>query len=266
MKIIVCSLYINPWYREIVKYGKLSIERYCRKNKYTFMYETESTPGGVYDAKRDIPWYKVLLLLKIMNTVECDFVVWNDADSMIINYDKKLEHIIENDLGKKDILVARDCHSILNTGTMFLRNCEYTKQVLQAIWDNEMDFDKNLHEQSSLTSLYNKNLLNLHNNMEILPLYRQNDFLTYWYTYLPDKCFIVHATRCSHDKIGFIFTMDMFCTIQMDEETVVQYLDRVDWLMTNRCLEDIQTYRNGGNRRNLTARYIKMLSGVYRVE
>jgi hypothetical protein len=93
MRIAVCSLYINSWYREIVKYGKISLEKYCHKHGYDFIYETEDTHNGVYDSKRDIPWYKILLLLKVMQK-DYDYVIWNDADSQIVNYDKKLETFI----------------------------------------------------------------------------------------------------------------------------------------------------------------------------
>lgn len=259
MKIAVCSLYINPWYREIVKYGQRTLEKYCRKHGYDFIYETEETPEGVYDKKRPIPWYKIQLLLKVMQNSEYDFVVWNDADSVIVNYDKKLEDFITRDLLTKDVLVARDWQSTLNTGTMFVRNCNYSRVLLQTVWDNTWEFDANLHEQASLGDLFTRNILNTQEHIVILPLNRQNYFLTYWYSYLPNQCFIVHATRCSHDRTGFVFTMDMFCTVKMDEESEEQFKDRMNWMQTNRCISDIEHYRGGGIRRNLTARYKALL-------
>lgn len=45
----------------------------------------------------------------------------------------------------------------------------------------------------------------------------------------------------------------------------IQYLDRLDCLISNRCLEDMQCYLNGGKRRNLTARYTKSILGTYRI-
>lgn len=259
----MCSLYINPWYREIVKYGKLSLEKYCQKHGYDFIYETEETEDGVYDAKRDIPWYKIQLMLKVMQNSDYDFVVWNDADSQIVNYEKKLESLIERYMGEKDVLVARDWQSTLNTGTMFIRNTEYSKTLLRAVWDNTHEFDKSLHEQASLGEIYTRNELESQSHIEILPLRLQNEFLAYWYSYKPNECFIVHATRCSHDRLGFIFTMDMFCTVKMDEETDANFNDRQNWMSTNRCLEDISHYRNNGNRRNqhLSFRYVLALQG-----
>jgi hypothetical protein len=254
MRIAVCSLYIGVEYRDIVKYGKISLEKYCEKHGYDFIYETEETPGGVYDSKRDIPWYKIPLLLKVMQK-EYDFVVWNDADSQIVDYDKKLETFI-SEMEDKDLLVACDWESVLNTGTMFIRNSGYSQSLLQAVWDNKQPFRANLHEQASLGDIYTRNELNAQSHVIILPLHRQNEFLTYWYSYYPGKCFIVHATRCAHDRAGFIFTMDMFCTVKMEEESEEQYQDRLDWLATDRARADINHYLKGGARRNLSDRYL----------
>lgn len=256
MRIAVCSLYINPWYRDIVKYGKISLEKYCQKHGYDFIYETEETPNGVYDGKRDIPWYKILLLLKIIQKKKYDFVVWNDADTQIVNYNIKFEQFII-EMGEKDLLVARDWKSILNTGTMFIRNSNYSLNLLQKIWNNTYPFQAALHEQASLSDLYTRNELNVQQHLVILPLERQNDFLTYWYSYFPRECFIVHATRCSHDRLGFIFTMDMFCTVKMDEENEEQYQDRINWLNSSRARVDIDHYLAGGERRNFSVRYIR---------
>jgi hypothetical protein len=261
MKIAVCSLYINPWYRDIVKYGKKSMEIYCAKHGYDFIWETEDTIDGVYDGSRPIPWFKILLLLKVMDK-EYDFIVWNDADSQILDYDTKLESFIENDLGNRDILVAKDWMSTLNTGTMFIRNCTWSRDMLTFVWNNKSLFDPSLHEQASFGDLYTRNVMSARDRVVVLPLESQNKFLTYWYSYIPGRCFIFHATRCSHDRLGFIFTMDMFCTVKMDEETDEQYRDRMNWLHTDRCLQDIVHYQNGGQRRNLSARYIAALRGA----
>lgn len=106
MKIAVLSMYINPWYREIVKYAKQNLEEYCTLNGYDFIYETEETLNGVYDGLRDPPWYKIKLILKTLENY--DYVVWEDADSFIFDYNKKLEYFIDKYLEDKDILVATD--------------------------------------------------------------------------------------------------------------------------------------------------------------
>jgi hypothetical protein len=247
-----------------VKYGKRSLELYCAKHGYEFVWETEETKDGVYvEGDRDIPWYKIKLLQKCLDSSDADFIVWNDADSIIVNPDIKLEDIITEHLGDKDVLLAKDWLSTLNTGTMFLRNCDYTKALLQKIWDNTGEFDATLHEQASLGDLYTRNVFNTQERVVVLPLHLQNKFLSYWYSYYPEQCFIVHATRCSHDRMGFVHTLDMFCPLRMDEETKEQHLDRLSWMNSvERCRGDIKYYLDGeGVRRNLSARYMMFVEG-----
>ncbi len=269
MKIVVCSLYINPWYREVVKYGKRSLENYCAKHGYDFVWETEETEDGVYPpgAERDVPWYKIQLLLKCMANSDADFVVWNDADSMIVDPERKLEDMITKHLGNNDILVAKDWLSVLNTGTVFVRNCEYSKQLLTLTWDNKGDYASNLHEQASLADLYERNVYDAQEHVVVLPIHLQNEFLSYWYTYWPGQCFIIHATRCAHNKMGFIFTIDMFCPLKMDEETEEDRAGRIEWMNDAKaCREDIDWYLSGGEQRHFSKRYLMFRNGEKRFQ
>jgi hypothetical protein len=248
MKIAVCSLYINDWYREIVKYGKKTLDLYCEKHGYYFIYETEEMKDNVFvkfresEPHRDIPWYKIKLLQKISEQEsEFEFVVWIDADATICNPDITLESFIEKYLTPdKDILLGRDPNSSLNTGVMFIRNTEFSRKLLTCIWNNtDGDYQKNLHEQAALGELYLKNYEGCAEKMIVLDPSFQNEFLTYWYSYYPG-IFIYHATRCAHDRKGFVFTIDMYTPIKMDEESEEQFQYRNKWLTTeSECRKDI---------------------------
>ena len=37
MKIIVCTLAINDWYQDIVRYGLRNLKKYCNTHNYTCM-------------------------------------------------------------------------------------------------------------------------------------------------------------------------------------------------------------------------------------
>jgi hypothetical protein len=235
MKIAVCTLHINDWYEEIVKYSIRNINDYCNKHNYEFIHQNEKDPETVYDKTRDCPWYKIKLIKKVLNErKDVDVVVWIDADTHIMNKNIKLEQFIEKYQGVKDILISQEQnpHNILNTGIMFIKNTEWSKKFLDLVWDNKDEFDKNLHEQASMSNLYTKNDYNCQNHITILPEYMQHHINCYWYAYLPNRCFIFHSARCSHDKEGFRRTMDLFCPIKMDEETEEQYNKRLQWLQT----------------------------------
>ena len=90
------------------------------------------------------------------------------------------------------------------------------------------------------------------------------EFLTYWSIYDQNNCFILHITRCSNDKAGFIYTLDMFCPIQMDEENEDDFIKRKEWIQSQQCLIDIANYRNGTSARiHPSKRYIKYLNNQY---
>ena len=260
MKIAVCSLYINDWYRDITKYGKLSLENYCTKFGYDFYFETENTENSVYDGQREFPWYKIKLISKLLATGQYDYIVWNDADSVVVRDKYTFEDIIRTHMEDKDLLVAKDWNSTLNTGTMFIKNTEWSRNLMDRIWTNPDEFEAGLHEQASLGQLYLKNEMEEQNRIKVLPGNMQNLFLTYWFMY--DKnTFIRHATRCAHDRAGFIFTMDGYIPFKIEEETEEQFQNRIDWLENEtRYKADIEHYRNGGIRRNLPARYISYLA------
>jgi len=238
MKIKVCTMTVNDWYKEIVKYGVQTIRNYCLSNNYEFVIDDEGK-ATVYDKSRDPPWFKIKVLQK--NLTDCDYCVWIDADSQILNPDKKIEYLIDTYLKDKDILIGIEGRSGgINTGVMIWRNCDYSHKILERIWNNEEDYRRDFHEQSSLQWLLDHNVDNLQERLVALPPYLQHELFSFWFMYFPESCFILHAARCSHDREGFIYTMDSYCPIKMDEESEEDYQSRMKWLKdSNLCRKDI---------------------------
>lgn len=255
MKIAVVSLYINDWYREITKYGRKTLEIYCKNHSYDFYWETETSE--FYDKRRDCPWYKILMILKILkHKKKYDFVVWNDADSLVIRDKYSFEEIINTYMSDThDILVSHENNCVLNTGTMFIRNTNWSVMFLYNVWYNENNFNKEFHEQASMGQLYETNFLNCQKKIKILT--NKFLFLSYWSEYNLDT-FILHITRCSHDRQGFIFSMDAFTPIKMEEETINNYEKRLKFLNDPKIYSNvINHYLNGGKRLNITPRLKK---------
>lgn len=265
MKIAICSLYINDWYRKIVKYGKKTLECFCEKHGYDFVWETELTEDGVYDATknpRDIPWYKILLLQKTLLSGKYDFAVWIDADSVIVS-DRDLEDFIKKHICNYCMIVSKEPNiNYINTGLIFAKNCAQTLEILSSVWNNpEGDWNHiKFHEQSSLQNLYDRNYLNIVDKLLVLDDSTQKTLVSYWYDYFPKSSFIIHLAQCSADQLGFIFTIDMFCPIKMEEESPGQFLARSIWLSTEEvCRSDISGYMKGHARKNWSARYASYL-------
>jgi len=240
MKIAICTLHLNDWYSKIVRYGVQTIRNYAERHGYDFYEDND-----VYDGERDFPWYKIKAIQKRL--ADYDAIMWIDADGHILKPEVKAEDFMETYIPDKDILCGKDWNGILNTGVMILRNTPYVHSILQQTWDNKEAFDKSFHEQASLADLYTRDVDGSKSKIYILPIEQQRVLFCYWYAYYPDnKPFFMHIARCSGNREGFIFTLDSFCPLKMEEETQERYERRMKWLATPElCRKDIDGWLNG---------------------
>jgi len=170
VKITVCTFYTGDKYTEdVVKYGQKSMVDYCAKHNYTFYKEEKQLVP-------DLPahWTKIALLLQIMEGTEDDYVVWLDADIMIMNQDIKIESIIEEYMNGKDFLLSRDVSGEINTGVFIIRNTEYAKSVLELNLKLPELRYRGYEDQDVFNQLFNRNFLNLQDNSVILTPRQQN--------------------------------------------------------------------------------------------
>ena len=110
MKIVVCALAINDWYREVVKYGLKNLQDYCNLHNYKCIINTENDTD-IYDGKRECAWYKIKAIKKVLMTEECDYIVWIDADIQILRQAQNLEYFIKKyleDTGKDLALIQEN--------------------------------------------------------------------------------------------------------------------------------------------------------------
>lgn len=248
MKIAICTLCINDWYYDIVKYCVKTSELYAKNHNYDFF-----ICNDVYDNKRECPWYKIKAIQKIL--VNYDYVLWLDADGFIVNFDKKIEELIFEYMQTCDILCTKDWNSVLNTGVMILKNTPYVHSLLYSVWNNKEEYDAHFHEQASMTQIYINNRLNSKYKINILPLEKQHILYSGWADYYPEKTFFVHIARCSHDPCGFVYTLDYFCPIEMKEDVYGEYEQRKKWLKTTEiCRKTIQDWISNGQRTNPSTR------------
>lgn len=226
MKIGVCSLTIGEEYRNYTKYGRLNKIEYCKKHGYDFI-EDES----VYDKTKPIPWSKLLLIEKYLPLY--DYVVWMDSDMYIMNMDIRLESFIEKmaystnpTCGERDIMCGSDW-KMLNTGTLFVKNSEFSKKFLRSVFEHtEYEVTGNW-EQDAFIDLFHKNFMNC---KEKILVAKPQDFNSYWFNYY-DGQFILHfaGTR----GWGLRCIMYRMCPMRMDEDNDDSFNWRMNWLRTN---------------------------------
>jgi len=223
MKVAVCTMCVNDWYAEIVKYGVKTIKQYAEKYGYDFYICNE-----VYDGKRDCPWYKIKAIQKILP--DYDYVFWLDADGHVQRPDLSVDFFIQTYMDGKDVLGAQEFNCAINTGVLLVRNTPFVHSLLQLIWDNNEPFDPAFHEQASMAQIYTTNRLNCQAKIKILPIEQQEVLFTYWSNSFSDVAFFFHAARCSSNPCGFICTLDCYCPIPMDEDQPGEYEKRIAWL------------------------------------
>lgn len=248
MKIAICTLAINDWYFDIVRYCVKTIENYAKLHKYDFF-----ICNDIYDGKRDYPWYKILGIQKIL--VQYDYVVWIDADCHVMRPELSVDYFMNNYMYNYDLLCTKDWNCTLNTGMMILRNTPFVHALLELVWTNKEPFDEKFHEQASMGQIYDSNRLESRSKIRVLPIEEQHVFYSYWTNYRPNRSFLFHAARCSHDPLGFIYTVDCYCPIPMDEDEPGEFTKRLEWLNDEaEIIKDIEDCIKTGNRFNKSSR------------
>ena len=263
MKILVCTLVINDWYYDIVRYAIKNLTNYCNKHNYELIIDDGKGLDTVYDSKRDIQWYKILMIKKLMLEKDFDYLFWYDIDSQINNHDIKLEYFIDKYLvnNSDTELVATQDRTTLNTGMMFIKKSEYIISLMDKIWNNENEFDKSFHEQTSFEQLYH-NDIEIRKKVFILPYGPLKDELVvFWPQFNPKTTFIIHCCRCSHDRLSFYYMMDLYYRSKLDEENVEEHKERVNWI-DNRSIDEVQMLLNGINVPRFYSRRVKNIFNV----
>jgi len=252
MKITICTITINDWYRESVKYFMKNLQTYCDIHGYKCVIHTENSEDCVYDKKRGIPWYKRPLSERLLK--ESDYVFWIDADCQILRRDQKIEYFIEKYLSKKDF--ASYSENPINTGLILVKNTENNFKLLDKIWETT-EFYPEYYEQGAVCHLW-KTDNDFKDQIEIIPY--ASDFITYWPDYLPNRSFIIHFPGCC-DKFNLMYMSDLYYPDKIDEENDEEYITRMNWLYFI-SVQDIQKWKNGEYEPRLYSNRVKKIFNV----
>lgn len=137
----ICLITLST--KNIFNYASITEEtkrEYCEKHNYDFLVQ-----HGVLDPSRHPSWSKILLVGSLLSFY--DWVFWSDADSIISDYNIKLEQFLDP---KYCVIVTKDWHpmSMFNFGNVFFRNEPWTFQFLKDLYSREDMKDAPWWEQS----------------------------------------------------------------------------------------------------------------------
>jgi len=220
-KIGVCFMSIGEKYKEITSNSRKNKISYCTRHGYDFI-EDES----IYDTSKPIPWSKIPLILKYID--KYDYIVWIDADILIMNLTITIESIIEK-YQNFDIICGSDWRMI-NTGFMIMTNSTFCKDFLAYVQTNVYDphEDKNERylnwEQGSFINLHDRNYMNCVSHIKVT---QPDEMNSYWYNFFPNH-FVIHFAGVRGDLLQYL--LRDYYPERLDTDTDTSYNSRMEWL------------------------------------
>lgn len=88
----------------------------------------------IVNASRPASWFKIQAVLNMFRDHSCDWVLWVDADVLIMNYEIPLESFTPND-SAKEIVFTPDLWRGVNAGVFLIHNSAWTISFLNTWWD-----------------------------------------------------------------------------------------------------------------------------------
>lgn len=162
MKIGIVSFAVGREFKKIVRSGIESKKKYCKIQNYDLLDNVLS----VMDKKRAPNWAKLPLILKHMSNY--DWLVWIDADTIIMNPTIRLEKFLkEAKVTKKHhLLLTRDPRGSINTGMFFVRNSPWSRSFLKKVYQQHIPPNAPWTDQLAFIKLFRKNALQVRNKTQ----------------------------------------------------------------------------------------------------
>jgi hypothetical protein len=231
VKIGICTLYAGDKYSfGQVYYARKSLEAYAKRHNYGLHIRQEYKHETPYENEYELPphWAKLKILCELCQGTEYDFVVWLDADTMIMNHDIRLEDIIQNHMSvNSDFLLSRDISDHINTGVIMVRNTEYAIESLDFIYKLQELRYRECQDQDALNRVYERNINKFKEKTTILPRSQQHIFngvvgLYSW------GHFLIHFFSLSPQGLNDAFVN--FYPFHRDDENDERYQIRLNWI------------------------------------
>ena len=127
MKIAILSMCIGERYQKIWKTAIASKRLYCDRNKYDFIYI-----DNILDKERTPHWSKIKGLQA--NLKNYDWIFYSDADAHIMNYDMRLEEVIDANSNNNTFLIITKDRCEVNSGNFLIKNCEMSMDFLRDVY------------------------------------------------------------------------------------------------------------------------------------
>lgn len=223
MKIAVLSLAIGNEYKKVVEPSQKTKRLYCQIHGYDYI-EDES----VYDNTRPIPWSKILLIQKYLPNY--DYIVWIDADAMIMDNKQKLEDKIQL-MGEKDIMCLEHYKDI-STGVLFIKNTAYSMAFMDRLYSKKEFTNSPNWEQDAFIHMWETEA-DSKEHIVILSFNYERQIQDYWYSFQPNCSFILHYAGYRGNLFELEKDINRDCPLRLENESEERYKSRMDWHVNN---------------------------------
>ena len=132
------KLKIVQYYTPNLTYATVSerINRtYCEKHNIEYFVQTSKEEIGATLNGRAVQWYKIPFLQQVLTTSDHDYIIYLDADAVVVKPEKDIRDIINENLDS-DLIIARDFGpDLVNTGVMIFKNTPWSIDFLERVWE-----------------------------------------------------------------------------------------------------------------------------------
>lgn len=190
-------------YATTVAFGTRSKEVYAEKHGYDFIVATKKLHDcyGISSQRHlECAWTKLAAISRVLD--QYDWVFWSDADSIILNFDRRLEEFIDENY---DVIACVEyiapkvpgpylggCY--INTGEVFYKNGDFAKTLIRESWSDHLDWTPLSFEQARINSYIQKtetgDRVLVYNGKAFntgAEYYEPGDFIVHMYSYHGNK-------------------------------------------------------------------------------
>lgn len=128
---------------------------YAAKHGYTFIEKIIERPE-----ERHPTWAKVQLLNELMIDDSFDYILWIDADAVVIRQDRSLDELIQVVPSTSELIIGEDVTEscLVNAGVLLVKVSDWSRNLWTDVWASEQSrkyYHRKFHEQSSLLKQLN---------------------------------------------------------------------------------------------------------------
>lgn len=132
------KLKLIQYYTPNCTYAKTSEEinkLYSEKHNIEYVSLTDKDKIISNNDNRAVQWYKVKYIQDELRKNDADYIIYVDADAVVVNPKKDIREII-NLTPDKDLIISSDFGpDIINTGVMIFKNTPWSLDFLERVWN-----------------------------------------------------------------------------------------------------------------------------------